>query len=186
MNESGSLDEIWAKASKGIAAAGVILNSHGHVLLVKHSYGPLNWELPGGAAERDESRTETSLREVLEETGLRVSAERLTGVYYERHGPGREAVHFVFLCRIVDEVATPRPDLDEVMACAYWPPETLPRPISDFTIRRIQHALGNHGPGAPGDDRAPPVADVTTRPSGASPSRSDKKRARNCATYRVR
>jgi 8-oxo-dGTP diphosphatase len=167
MKESGSLDEIWAKASKGIAAAGVILNSHGHVLLVKHSYGPLNWELPGGAAERDESPTETSVREVLEETGLRVSAERLTGVYYERHGPGREAVHFVFLCRIVDEVATPRPDLDEVTACAYWPPETLPRPISDFTTRRIQHALGNHGPGAPGDDRAPPVADVTSRPSGA-------------------
>ena len=44
MKESGSLDEIWAKASKGIAAAGVILNSHGHVLLVKHCYGPLNWE----------------------------------------------------------------------------------------------------------------------------------------------
>jgi 8-oxo-dGTP diphosphatase len=149
MKESGSLDEIWAKASKGIAAPGVILNSHGHVLLVKHSYGPLNWELPGGAAERDESPTETSVREVLEETGLRVSAERLTGVYYERHGPGREAVHFVFLCRIVDEVATPRPDLDEVTACAYWPPETLPRPISDFTIRRIQHALGNHGPELP-------------------------------------
>ena len=91
------------------------------MLLVKHSYGPLNWELPGGAAERDESPPETSVREVLEETGLRVIAERLTGVYYERHGPGREAVHFVFLCRIVDEVATPRPDLDEVTACAYWP-----------------------------------------------------------------
>jgi 8-oxo-dGTP pyrophosphatase MutT (NUDIX family) len=56
MKESGSLDEIWAKGSKGIAAAGVILNSHGHVLLVKHSYGPLNWELPGGAAERDGTR----------------------------------------------------------------------------------------------------------------------------------
>jgi 8-oxo-dGTP diphosphatase len=60
-----------------------------------------------------------------------------------------KAVHFVFLCRIVDEVATPRPDLDQVTACAYWPPETLPRPISDFTIRRIQHALGNHGPELP-------------------------------------
>ena len=81
MKESGSLDEIWAKAYKGIAAAGVILNRHGHVLLVKHSYGPLDWELPGGAAERDESPTETSVREVLEGTGLRVSAERLTGVY---------------------------------------------------------------------------------------------------------
>ena len=81
MKESGSLDEIWAKASKGIAAAGVILNGLGHVLLVTHSYGPPNWELPGGAAERDESPTETSVREVLEGTGLRVSAERLTGVY---------------------------------------------------------------------------------------------------------
>src|SRR5437870_2361941 len=86
MKESGSLDEIWAKASKGIAAAGVILNSHAHVLFVKHSYGPLNWELRRAAAERDESPTETSVREVLEETGLRVSAERPTGVYYERHG----------------------------------------------------------------------------------------------------
>ena len=63
---------------------------------------------------------------------------------------------------------------------------SLPRPISDFTIRRIQHALGNHGPELPGDDRAPTVADVTSRPSGASPSRSYKKRGRNCATYRVR
>ena len=62
---------------------------------------------------------------------------------------------------------------------------SLPRPISDFTIRRIQHALGNHGPELP-VTIAPPVADVTSRPSGASPSRSDKKRVRNCATYRVR
>ncbi|HEV7662886.1 MAG TPA: NUDIX domain-containing protein [Chloroflexota bacterium] len=62
MKESGSLDEISAKTSKGIAGAGVILNSHGHVLLVKHSYGPLNWELPGGAAERDESTQEGGKR----------------------------------------------------------------------------------------------------------------------------
>ena len=26
---------------------------------------------------------------------------------------------------------------------------SLPRPISEFTIRRIQHALGNHGPELP-------------------------------------
>ena len=26
---------------------------------------------------------------------------------------------------------------------------SLQRPISDFTIRRIQHALGNHGPELP-------------------------------------
>ena len=29
------------------------------------------------------------------------------------------------------------------------PDVSLPRPISDFTIRRIQHALGNHCPELP-------------------------------------
>ncbi len=33
---------------------------------------------PGGGAERDESPTQTAVREVHGETGLRVSAERLT------------------------------------------------------------------------------------------------------------
>ena len=146
---STSLDEIWSKASKGIAAAAVIVNTHGEVLLVKHSYGPLNWELPGGAAERDESPAETAVREVLEETGLHVSAERLSGVYYERQGPGREAVHFVFRCRVLDAVAAPQPDHDEITACAYWPPDAPPRPISDFTIRRIQDGSASLAPELP-------------------------------------
>jgi 8-oxo-dGTP diphosphatase len=142
---STSLDEIWARASKGITAAAVILNSHGEVLLVKHSYGPLNWELPGGGAERDESPTQTALREVLEETGLRVSAERLTGVYYERQESGREAVHFAFLCRDLDGTTVAQPSCSEITACSYWSPEALPRPISDFTIRRIRDGLTTPG-----------------------------------------
>jgi 8-oxo-dGTP pyrophosphatase MutT (NUDIX family) len=143
------LDEIWATASKGITAAAVILNSHGDVLLVKHAYGPLNWELPGGAAEHEESPTQTALREVLEETGLGVSAERLTGVYYEHQGPGREVVHFAFLCRALDETAIPQPNCSEVTACNYWPSDALPRPISDFTIQRIRDGLTTSGPVLP-------------------------------------
>ena len=141
MKESGSLDEIWAKASKGIAAAGVILNSHGHVLLVKHSYGPLNWEIPGGAAELDETPTETVLREVREETGLTVNAEHLTGVYYERKGPGFEVLHFAFRCRLENSAATPEPNSPEIMQCGYWPLDALPQPVSDFTLRRIRDAV---------------------------------------------
>lgn len=91
----------------------------------------------------------------IEETGLRVSAERLTGVYYERQGPGREAVHFAFLCGNLDETAVPQPDQSEVTACGYWSSEALPRPISDFTIRRIQDALTTQGPLLP--------ATITTR-----------------------
>ncbi len=56
--------EMYAK--KRLGAASVILNNQGWVLLVKHSYGRLNWELPGGVAEVDESIVETALREVRE------------------------------------------------------------------------------------------------------------------------
>jgi 8-oxo-dGTP diphosphatase len=143
------LDEIWARASKGIAAAAVILDAHRRVLLVKHSYGRPKWEIPGGAAERNETPTQTALREVLEETGLTVTANRLTGVYYEHHGPGREALHFVFLCRLVDETAVAFPACDEITACSYWSTDALPRPLSDFTLRRIHDAFAEPGPVLP-------------------------------------
>lgn len=59
---------------KRLGAAAVILNRDGEVLLVKHSYGRLNWELPGGVTEDGESVVQTAVREVREETGLEVSA----------------------------------------------------------------------------------------------------------------
>lgn len=68
---------------KLIGAAAIILNLEGHVLLVKHSYGKYNWELPGGLSEAQESAEESARREVLEETGLKVTPESLTGVYYD-------------------------------------------------------------------------------------------------------
>lgn len=123
--------------NKWLGAAAVILNDEGHVLLVKHSYGRLNWELPGGGAELGESIVETALREVREETGLNVVAERTTGVYYE---PDTDMLHFVFLCRCEAE-SKPFPADAEITECAYWSPSALPRPISDFTIQRINDAL---------------------------------------------
>ena len=124
-----------------MGAAAVILNEAGRVLLVKHTYGRLNWELPGGAAEPNESIVTTALREVREETGLAVAAQRLAGVYYEHPG---DFHHFVFICRRLDAAAEPRPDLVEISACAYWPPDALPRPISDFTVRRVQDAISGN------------------------------------------
>lgn len=124
-------------ALKKLGAAAVISDREGRVLLVRHAYGRLNWELPGGHAEAAESAVETALREVREETGLVVIAERLSGVYYERDA---DFHHFVFVCRQVGDLA-PRIDGDEITARAYYAPDALPRPISDFTVRRIQDAL---------------------------------------------
>jgi ADP-ribose pyrophosphatase YjhB (NUDIX family) len=137
VRDDRSVSALVGVARKPLGAAAVVLDGQGRVLLVKHSYGPLNWELPGGAAEPDESITETALREVREETVLRVAAGRLTGVYYD---PAVDMHHFVFACRRLDEAQQPRPTSEEVTACAFLPPEALPRPISDFTARRIADA----------------------------------------------
>lgn len=138
-------------AKKFLGAAAVIFNKDGQVLLVKHNYGRLNWELPGGGAEDRESIVETALREVREETGLQVAARQTTGIYYEAQD---DMLHFVFLCQPLDADALPQANPDEITECAYWSPDALPRPISDFTVRRIQDAVT--GPGMPLPAMIPP------------------------------
>lgn len=131
----------WPK--KPFGAAAVITDREGRVLLVKHMYGKLNWELPGGGAEPNESAAETAVREVREETGLVVQAVRMAGcIYYDRQ-TGMH--HFVFVCRPIDGEAVPAVDGVEASECGYWPVDALPRPISDFTVQRIKDALQQSG-----------------------------------------
>ena len=126
---------------KNVGAAAFIVDADGRVLLVKHTYGQLNWELPGGGGESRESPVETAVREVKEETGLTVTAHHMTGTYY---APENDTLHFVFWCQREDESALPLPDGAEISECKFWPPQALPRPISDWTVRRIEDAvLGN-------------------------------------------
>jgi 8-oxo-dGTP pyrophosphatase MutT (NUDIX family) len=130
-------------AGRKLGAAVVILDSTGRVLLVKHTYGKLNWELPGGRSEPNESVEDTARREVREETGLTVVPDRITGIYYD---PADDMHHFVFLCHQLDEDAVPHADLIEISETGHWPLDTLPRPISDFTVRRIQDAVKSLSP----------------------------------------
>lgn len=124
-------------SNKLLGAAAIILDTEGRVLLVKHSYGKYNWDLPGGLSEKSESAEETAKREVIEETGLDVNVERLTGVYYD---PNNDMHHFVFTCK-KNDIQIPQPCSPEILECKYYSIDDLPRPISDFTIQRIIHAL---------------------------------------------
>ncbi len=130
---------------KGVGAAAFIVNAAGEILLVKHTYGRLNWELPGGGAEDNESPVETAVREAREETGLTVAARHMTGYYYDT---ASDLIHFVFRCER-ENAGAPEPDHAEISECQYWPPDALPRPISDWTVRRIRDALAGETFGLP-------------------------------------
>lgn len=84
-----------ATPKHSVSVAGIVVRGDGRVLVIKRDDNG-HWEAPGGVLELDESFEAGVRREVLEETGLEVTVERLTGVYKNlTHG----IVALVYRCR---------------------------------------------------------------------------------------
>jgi 8-oxo-dGTP diphosphatase len=78
-----------------IGVSVVVVNSQGKILLTKRQ-DLENWVFPGGGIERGESLEKGAVREVKEETGVRVKVERLAAVSILDHFLKRN-VNFIFL-----------------------------------------------------------------------------------------
>ena len=63
-----------------VSVAGVVFDQHDRVLAIRRRDNG-QWQPPGGVLELDETFEDGVCREVLEETGVHVQVERLTGVY---------------------------------------------------------------------------------------------------------
>ncbi|WP_084268326.1 NUDIX hydrolase [Mycobacterium avium] len=63
-----------------VSVAGIVVRDDGRVLVMRREDNG-RWEAPGGVLELHESFEDGVRREVLEETGLKVTVQRLTGVY---------------------------------------------------------------------------------------------------------
>jgi 8-oxo-dGTP pyrophosphatase MutT (NUDIX family) len=132
-------DLIGRRSHLGVAA--VILDEAGRILLVHQSYGRRGWDLPGGGRKRGESLEQALAREVREEIGVQVSKMTLTGVYFE---PDVDQQHFAFRVEL-SPGAIPAVTSPEILDCRYWAIDALPRPISQFTERRIRDAQAGNG-----------------------------------------
>ena len=102
------------------------------------------WTLPGGWADVGETPSRAVEREVQEESGIEVRAERLIGVYdanrVESFLPLFHAYKLVFLCRPLS--GAPRPSV-ETLEARYFPLDDLPSPFSAHrtTPRHIADAI---------------------------------------------
>ncbi len=125
------------------AAAGVVLNRSGEILLVRRALEPYrdHWALPAGYQEIDEEPAFTIVREVREETGVEVEVLGLLDLLFVPDDPRKPANVAVFLCREVGGALSPGADETDV---GWFALDALPAPIGFENYPRILGRL--HAP----------------------------------------
>ena len=114
-----------------VGAFAIISDEQGRFLL-SHRRDMDMWNLPGGTVEPMEAPWEAVVREVLEETGLRVRVQRLVGVYTKTR---IDTLVFSFLCSIGSgELSTS----DEADEHRYFALEEMPRNFAPSQLDRLR------------------------------------------------
>jgi 8-oxo-dGTP diphosphatase len=128
-----------------IGAVAVVRDDRGQVLIARHTYRRRRpWGLPGGWIQRGEDPAQTVVREVFEETGLRI---RTVGpLTVQREAPHHLTV--VYAARL--EGGTFRPS-DEVVEVRYVLPGEWPDGLREDHRALILASIGH-----PAFDERPP------------------------------
>ena len=89
----------------GLAVRVLLTDEKGKILIIKRSTNsktnPGKWELPGGKVDSGESFDQALLREVYEETNLKIKLDHVIGVC-EQNLPLIRAIHIVMSGEIID------------------------------------------------------------------------------------
>ena len=112
----------------------VVRRGHRFLLTQEHKYGA-TWSIPGGRVAPDESLATAAVREVLEETGVRV---QLDGILRVEHTPGASSarVRVIFLGSPIDDTAPRTVPDDESLGAAYLTlAEIRARPLRGAELR---------------------------------------------------
>ncbi len=122
-----------------VSVAGAVVRQDGRLLAIRRADNG-NWELPGGVLELTESPEAGVRREVLEETGIEVEVDELTGVY---KNTTRGIVALVFRCK--PSGGTERTSAEST-AVAWLTPEEVTAQMSEVYAIRLLDALDDAGP----------------------------------------
>lgn len=128
-----AIARIFKWRTTGVRA--ILLNGE-HIALVRPRYSEY-WMLPGGGVNRGERPEEAILREIREETGIRVTDPPKLFGQYSQQTHGVSDVVFVYACLTVAEPACPFWSL-EIREARFFPMTSLPLLIYPSTRRRIE------------------------------------------------
>ena len=135
--------------SIGVGTNGIVFNEHGQVLLQRRSDVGF-WELPGGKVDPGETVESCVVREVLEETNLRVEIVGFVGLYSDpalncimRYPDGSlvQYVTLLFECRrLSGELRVSKESTD----IGYFPTDDLPPDTLVSQLALIQDTLAHN------------------------------------------
>jgi len=114
----------------------VAFDADGRVLLVRHSYGPPVWALPGGGIDRGEEPAAAAVREFGEELDCPLSHVRELSHVVESDAGSMDRLH-VFVARVA---GTPRADRREILAAEFFDPANLPQAADRWARRWVAEA----------------------------------------------
>ncbi len=120
-------------------ADAAVFDDQGRILLVRRADDGL-WAMPGGGLDVGETAAQGACREAWEETGIKVRATALAGVYDSRFCGTRstwQLYQFVFVCEPVGGELTPSHETTDVR---WYDPDDLP-PLSPGHAARIAGAV---------------------------------------------
>ena len=127
------LKGIWHRMTVGTR---VMLVDGDKVLLIRHTYIP-GWQFPGGGVDPGETVDAAARREVLEETGYRVTGEMTLFGIYHNSSVVTNRDHVVFYVATGFERGHEFKPNREIAEAAWFDRRALPEKVTPATSQRI-------------------------------------------------
>ena len=133
-------EELFMKREKSCGAViACVIDNEKKILLIRHRNGG-HWAFPKGHVEKKETESETALREIKEETGLKVSLDtgfREMVTYSPKPNVMKDVIYFAAEAK--KDHARPQPE--EVLEICWKEPEEALSLVTYATDREVLQAF---------------------------------------------
>jgi ADP-ribose pyrophosphatase YjhB (NUDIX family) len=122
-----------------LGARGMVVDGHGRIFLVKHSYVD-GWHMPGGGVETGETMLTALARELGEEGNIKLTGQpQLFAIYFNGRISRRDHVA-LFIVRDFLQESPPKPNR-EIIEHGFFAIDALPEDTSRATRARIDEVF---------------------------------------------